>query len=190
MTDKEDEKRVEANPGAGPIDPNQLVQYVLRESYLETTENLRFFAEKVRYFNRCKKAIREYLNALRGFKAAVLTTARERGVDLCRADEEALAVLKEIFEQHARPHNVGDVEHELGIPDRVPAATVLSMASLAAEISRWEEKLNTFGDDAQLANLDLQTILQKQQQTLQMLSNISKMIHDTAMATIRKIGQG
>lgn len=51
-----------------------------------------------------------------------------------------------------------------------------------------EEQLNTVGDDAQLANVDLQNVLQKQQQTLQMLSNISKMLSDTAMAVIRKIG--
>jgi hypothetical protein len=44
------------------------------------------------------------------------------------------------------------------------------------------------GDDAQLANVDLQNILQKQQQVLQMLSNLSKMLNDTAMAVIRKLG--
>ena len=43
-------------------------------------------------------------------------------------------------------------------------------------------------DDAQLANVDLQNWLQKQQQTLQMMSNISKMLHDTAMSVIRKVG--
>ena len=57
-----------------------------------------------------------------------------------------------------------------------------------AEIAKWEQKLSTAGDDAQLANLDLQNMLQKQQQTLQTISNVSKMIHDTAMAIIRKIG--
>jgi hypothetical protein len=51
-----------------------------------------------------------------------------------------------------------------------------------------EDKLETVGDDAQLANVDLQNILQKQQQTLQMLSTISKLLHDTAMSVIRKIG--
>ena len=61
-------------------------------------------------------------------------------------------------------------------------------AALLAEIRKWEEKLNTLGDDAQLANVDLQNILQKQQQTLQMLSNISKMLHDTAQSVIRKMG--
>ena len=51
-----------------------------------------------------------------------------------------------------------------------------------------EKELQTLGDDAQLANVNLQNILQKQQQLLQMMSNISKMLHDTAMAVIRKIG--
>lgn len=40
--------------------------------------------------------------------------------------------------------------------------------------SLFEHGLNTIGDDAQLANVDLQNVLQKQQQTLQMISNISK----------------
>jgi hypothetical protein len=44
------------------------------------------------------------------------------------------------------------------------------------------------GDDGQLANVDLQNMLQKQQQTLQMMSNVSKMLSDTAMGVIRKIG--
>ena len=48
--------------------------------------------------------------------------------------------------------------------------------------------LNQLGDDAQLANVDLQNVLQKQQQTLQMMSNISKMLYDTAQSVIRKIG--
>jgi hypothetical protein len=59
---------------------------------------------------------------------------------------------------------------------------------LDAYIQKMEEKLNSVGDDAQLANVDLQNILQKQQQTIQMMSNISKMLNDTALAIIRKIG--
>jgi hypothetical protein len=45
-------------------DINALVQEVLREAYLQTTEDLRFYAEKVRYFNQRKKALREYLSSL------------------------------------------------------------------------------------------------------------------------------
>jgi hypothetical protein len=59
---------------------------------------------------------------------------------------------------------------------------------LNREIDKWRQQLDSYGDDAQLANVDLQNILQKQQQTLQMMSNISKMLSDTANAVIRKLG--
>ncbi len=60
--------------------------------------------------------------------------------------------------------------------------------SLEREIKKWEDALAEDCNDARLANVELQNILQKQQQTLQMMSNISKMLHDTAMAIIRKHG--
>jgi hypothetical protein len=50
------------------------------------------------------------------------------------------------------------------------------------------EQLNSVGDDSNLGNIDLQNVLQKQQQMIQTLSNLSKMMHDTAMSIIRKIG--
>ena len=59
---------------------------------------------------------------------------------------------------------------------------------LGRDASALEEMLTSIGDDAQLANVDLQNMLQKQQQTLQMMSNISKMLYDTAQSVIRKIG--
>jgi hypothetical protein len=46
----------------------------------------------------------------------------------------------------------------------------------------------TAGSDGQLANIDIQDMLQKQQQLVQMLSNVSKLLNDTASAVIRKIG--
>jgi cytochrome c556 len=65
--------------------------------------------------------------------------------------------------------------------------------SVHSELEHFEGRLEVFLDaveneDAQLANVDLQNVLQKQQQTLQMMSNISKMLYDTATAVIRKIG--
>jgi hypothetical protein len=47
--------------------------------------------------------------------------------------------------------------------------------------------LSSAGDDAQLANVDPQNALQKQEQALQTLSNIMKTMHDTAMAIIRNM---
>ena len=57
------------------------------------------------------------------------------------------------------------------------------------ELDKVREELEEIGDDGQLANVDLQNILQKQQrQTLQTISNVLKILNDTALAIIRKIG--
>jgi hypothetical protein len=167
-----------------------LVQWVLRESYLQATEDLRLYAGKVRYFNESKKAVRRYLTALREFKANLMSAARERGVDLCRGDKKDLTILAELFGQYAHAYEVGEVEYGQCIPARVPLDTVDNVTRLEAEIARWETQLASMGDDAQLANVDLQNMLQKQQQLLQMMSNVSKELHDAAMAVIRKIGGG
>jgi hypothetical protein len=118
-----------------------------------------------------------------------MSAARERGVDLCHGAKKDLVILSKLFDQYSHSYEVGEIEYELCIPDRVPLAEVKSMALLEAATARWEERLATVGDDAQLANIDLQNMLQKQQQTLQMISNISKMLHDTAMAVVRNIGE-
>lgn len=47
---------------------------------------------------------------------------------------------------------------------------------------------DSVGDDAQLANVDMQTTLQNCQENIQQLSDILKMESDTALNTIRKIG--
>jgi len=43
-------------------------------------------------------------------------------------------------------------------------------------------------EESYLANIDLHNNLQKQQQTVQMMSNVSKVLRDTAMAVVRKAG--
>ena len=169
-------------------DVNALVQYVIRESYLQTAEDLNYYAEKVKHYNAQKKALREYLQALRCVKTKFLAAARERGLDTVCPSPAQARELGQLLQQQAHAFKVGPAALEVGLPARVPAANIGSLDEFADEMAKWEEKLNTIGDDAQLANVDLQNILQKQQQVMQMLSNISKMTHDTAMSIIRKIG--
>ena len=59
---------------------------------------------------------------------------------------------------------------------------------LSAILDEYGRLLRTVGEDAQLQDIEMQNVLQKQQRTLQMMSQISKQLHDTAMAVIRKIG--
>ncbi len=103
---------------------NELIQYVLHESFEEISVDLQYYAKKVKFFNEQKKQIRERISRIR--------------------------------------------------------------KTMQDYITSQEEILSTIGDDDQLANIDLQNALQKQQQTVQMMSNVSKVLHDTTMAVIRK----
>tara|TARA_Y100001934_G_scaffold117242_1_gene143551 strand:- start:1760 stop:2596 length:837 start_codon:yes stop_codon:yes gene_type:complete len=154
------------------VDVNSLVQMVLREAYMENTQDLHFYAQKVRYFNEVKKAMREELT-----RARDALTASAGQEDDYVVNYASTNVSSEAF---------GDLA---GISGELGGGEVFkTKADLENYIQGMEEKLNSIGDDAQLANVDLQNMLQKQQQTLQMMSNISKMLHDTAMSIIRKIG--
>jgi len=62
----------------------------------------------------------------------------------------------------------------------------LSRDELEICLNELGQELNTAGDDVQLANIDLQNALQKQEQTMEELFAIAKMLHDTAMLILNK----
>jgi hypothetical protein len=64
---------------------------------------------------------------------------------------------------------------------------ITNKEQLRAYIQNLESQLNTVGEDAQLANMDLQNIMQKQQQLLQTMSSLSRVMHDAAMGVIRNL---
>lgn len=138
----------------GPLnmDINALIQDVLRESYMQNTEDLKHFAEKVKHNNEQKKELRGYLQEVRASRS-----------------------------------NVSEISGEPPSPS-LPSGGSITQGQLENPMAQLGEQLQSLGDDAQLANIDLQNVLQKQQQTLQTMSNVSKLLHDTAKAVIRKMG--
>ncbi len=162
----------------GAIDVNALVQSVLRESYQESTQDLKFYAEKVKFFNGVKKQIREELTRARETKSELITSDAYKNAS--SDDKDSVGV-------NYAPNGINTTFTGQDTATAAPDAPTTN-AELDAYIQGLEEQLSSVGDDAQLANVDLQNMLQKQQQTMQMMSNISKMLHDTGMAIIRKIG--
>jgi hypothetical protein len=61
------------------------------------------------------------------------------------------------------------------------SATLTTLNDLAVEL---DKSLSTLGEDSQLINLKLQDTLQQQQRTLQTLSNVLQMSHDTLKSII------
>ena len=62
--------------------------------------------------------------------------------------------------------------------------------NLEDAIKSWEEKLNSIGDDAELADVDLQGILEEQQELINTLSNMGEVQRDTAETVIKKTSAG
>ncbi|MCH7716848.1 MAG: hypothetical protein IH876_12020 [Gemmatimonadetes bacterium] len=149
------------------MDVNALVQFVLHQAYEENQSDLQAYAEKIQHFEESKEAIRGELARIRAFKSALEGGARWTDF---RPDLNVWRGIRVIS-------------------DYQPPAVITRPEAVDPLIKKWEEILASLGDDAQLANVELQNILQKQQQTLQMMSNMAKMLHDTAMAVIRKIGR-
>ena len=54
-------------------------------------------------------------------------------------------------------------------------------------LSNLEEKMQTYGDDAQMQQLMLQDMLQKQTQIFNMMTNLLKVWHEAQMAIIRNL---
>jgi hypothetical protein len=82
-------------------------------------------------------------------------------------------------------HATAIADADRALVDAVAAAEA-ACGQLANAVRRALDE--TPRDDAQLATLNLQNVLQKQQQTLQMMSDISKTLYDTAIQVIRKMG--
>jgi hypothetical protein len=145
------------------MDVNALVQSVMREAYLQQTDDLKKYKDKVQYFNETKKKIRDEQDKARKAK---FTSGSSPLLKINITAEKGTSTI-------ISPQNAGIVKTEQERQDY---------------LRYLQAKLNAVGDDAQLANVDLQNVMQKQQQLLDMISNIGKLLNDTAMETIRKIG--
>jgi hypothetical protein len=165
----------------GQVNIDALVNEVMRQATLGNEDDVRNAKEKAGHYNSVKKTLQEEISSSRHAMAEMekgkQVTVRPKRIEY-RPERVA-----------AKPVTAGT---QSATVRRTDAAVTLKPITTAPElktyISDLEGKLQSTGDDAQLAQIDLQNALQNQQQALQTMSNVSKMLHDTAMAVIRKIG--
>ena len=154
--------------GAEP-DVAQLSAWVVNRVYLSRSPELKPLTDNVRFREQQREAVYASKEHLESVKA----TAETEGVPNDRT-------IRSIALAENRTPGVRAVETSEPIP-----ATVESVADELAKIVVLCSKAD---ENVELAALDLQNALRQQQQTLQTMSNVSKLLHDTAMAVIRKIG--
>ena len=159
------------------VDINTLAQWVLRQTYIENTQDLRYYAEKIQFFNKLKKGVRDSISETRAAVSAFMNKQASKNNGQWPVGKKirvkVISCLPTMFSRDAR---LRTSRRDFG------------KTEMEAYMADLERELSTVGDDAQLANIDMQSALQKQQQTMQQLSNISKLMHDTAMSVVRKTG--
>lgn len=144
------------------VDIDALVQAAMFELYQQEVQSLEKALLQVHRLNDIKRQTRKELNRARQHRQEMSVRQRDGGtIPVYRTEK---------------------------IPGVKSKSLIASSENMGAYIKEMENKLNTMGDDAQLATIDLQNALQRQQEILQTMSNISKMLHDSAVSLIRKIG--
>ncbi len=142
--------------------------------------NINFVGRKIRKLNLTSKPARKLY---RKFDQSISPAGSTKYDELVKSLRETPNLNAKNF------HQTLDKETKKFFPRlTVEEVDVAKFVALQKLLDKWEEELQAVGDDAQMANIDMQNVLEKQQQTMQMLSNVSKMLHDTTMAIIRKIG--
>lgn len=148
-----------ANAGQVPV----LMRWALREGIIETSPPVALAADRARFTTEQREEVAAWLTQLRAIR--VQTRAPALAPDI---------VLTPTFSK--------------GAPAVASRSTkTLTPAQLDALVAALEGKLRALGEDAQMANIDLQDTMQKHQQMVQMISTISKLMHDTSMSIVSNL---
>jgi len=157
-------------------DPADLVQWVIRQAHAGGAADLETYAHKLHFSTQLKEIIREELSRARKFRSDHAANLKDGVMD---APFERLTI--------SRDPEIGDD----GMP-RVrslqKAGEITRVEELDAHIADLQIMLASTGEDVQISQLELQNIQQRQQQVMNVLSNLSKALHETSMAILRKIG--
>jgi hypothetical protein len=157
-------------------DPSDLVQWVIRQAHVDGSQDIRSYAAKLQFSTQLKTVIRDELARARQFRsdhgAALKDGAMDQAFDRQRVSRDP--ILGEDGMPRVRP--------------LIPAGEIARVEDLDAHIADLQNMLASTGDDMQISQLELQNMTQRQQQVMNTLSNLSKTLHETSMAIIRKIG--
>jgi len=191
------------------VDENTIMQWVVRESYRESVDDLTHLVAKVKASNQKKNGVREelkevrqivsgrmvmqdYLLELEVFRVELILASAEKIKRISSPEQkisgsELNAIVRNIINRMGYKYGPLTTKAKIDIPDRIPIGKVTSLGSLNSYMEMWEQKLSSMEEEEQLENLDLQNMLKKQQELLQLMANVSKLCHDTASSIIKRM---
>ena len=148
-----------------PIDVNALVQFAMRESYLETARALRSGAAKIKHFHELKIAVQQEIARARQGATAQPFILRHLNAEF-QGPTRRTALLVDRTEAEGRP---------------IVAQTPGDLDEYVLSAERW---LSSAREGGLRASEELQISLERRQQALQTISSIARVLHGTAMVVI------
>lgn len=163
-------------PGLAQTDVTQLAQWAMQEAYARNNTDLREYAVRTNYYTELRAQIREETSRARRFRSAMQDPQNKDNL------LEPFGMLT--FDTTPKVDENGNWSVRPG----ASRGDTRQARALDEYIKDMETLQNTIGDDQQLAQLQLQTMMQRQTQMMSALSSVSKALHETAMSILRKIG--
>ncbi len=159
-----------------------MIYYCMQESIKQNNETEKYVISKLESYNTISDALTKHLKELAEASRNLAAQEKNQGDSgPARGEIKTVDVLTIVVSSsHSRPGTDNTLQWVKKRMDR---------AALQEQIRIVERRLSAARKDAQLANMDLQNVVQKQQQSLQFLTNIMKALHDIAMTTIRNMNQ-
>ncbi len=173
---------------AGAVDPNALVQFVLRESYIQTTEDLRFYAEKVKYFNQCKKLIRDYMQKLRDYDAKMKES-------FSRSQYDSIKNFSSSIQPDINPPSNPNLNRAIIKKDSVKTQTInniqvtkpVSPDEVTLLLKELEQKDRLLDQNSQEVSLRMQLLMDRAKKADSIASNIFKKYAEAGNAIIANL---
>ena len=175
----------------GTVDPNALVQLVLREAYVQSTEDLKYYAEKVKYFNTQKKMVRDYLQKLRDHDANARSVARSQYDSIKRFSSSIQTELNPPSNTNINrtvvkvtPQKLQAVNRPMDQNLALRPVSVEEVKLLIRELEQKEDSLNELGDEL---SLRMQMVMERMQKADSMASNMFKKFSEVSSSIIANL---
>lgn len=160
------------------MDPNEMTQWIMRQAYIDNSADMRSFAVKIQFQTSLKGVLRDELNRARQARSEL-----HKG-----SDSKDKALSSPFARKRVRQDPRVDADGNFRVRPVEDDGEIVDVDQLNDYIRDLETAMSTSSDDMQLSQLELQGMTQRQQQVLNALSNLSKTLHETSMAILRKIG--
>ena len=169
----------------GVNDVNALLTLVLQESYYTNTEDIKMYAEKVKFLSEQKQELREWLNIL-ATEPTTVTRYQLNEINVLLLD----SVVKENSVTKPTYKNSNSrvlIKSAKVNSDRQLITQPVSEQEIHKSMAKLEAKIKTLDEMGSLQSLNLQQAMQQQNRIYTMLSNIMKQRHDTQKAMINNL---